>query len=453
VTTAVLKRTTVAPADTITQAYRYALSPTPAQANLLRSHIGGARFAYNALLGLIQGNWEENRAKKLAGAEVTRKDYLGTGHFDLLYLWAKKRDKLAPWWGENGSSTYNTAAQRLSRSFTNWKKGRAQFPTRKKLGNRGSVTFLSGAVKLTDSHHVRVSRVGEVKSYESTRKMYRRLERGTGRILSATVSQVGDNFFISFALEVTRSLPVTRAPEKIIGIDLGISALYTGATLEGERVLDVANPRHFVKTEKKLVHAQRIASRRQGPRQGQSPSKHWRKANTRIQRIHAGVANSRRNLIHETTTRLAKDYDFIVVENLSIKIMLGNHALAKHISDAGWGEFRRQLVYKTSWYGSTLVVVDRFYPSSKTCSSCGAVKAKLTLDERKFHCEECGIHIDRDLNAAINLARRGLAGTSSVTGRGGEARPDHQILDATAHPDEASTEPPQAVDGVGETAA
>jgi len=155
------------------------------------------------------------------------------------------------------------------------------------------------------------------------------------------------------------------------------------------------------------------------------------------------VANARKNLIHETTTMLAKDYDVIVVEDLNIAGMLGNHSLAKHISDAAWGEFTRQLEYKTTWYGSTLVKAGPFYPSSKACSQCGTVKAKLSLDERVFHCEACGLTTDRDLNAAINLARLGLPGTRSGTGRGGEVRPVAST--DPAHPDEASTDTPTLV--------
>ena len=172
---------------TLTQAYRFAIDPTPEQANLLASHIGGSRFAYNALLGLVKDNWDENRSRKEAGEEVPQEDYLGTSHFDLLYLWAAKRDELAPWWKENGSSTYNDAAQRLSRAFTNWKKGTGRFPTFKSRGRSGSVRFTNTAVRLSDAHHVRVARVGEVKTHESMRKLYRHLERGTGRIVAATV--------------------------------------------------------------------------------------------------------------------------------------------------------------------------------------------------------------------------------------------------------------------------
>jgi putative transposase len=410
---------------------------------MLRSHVGGSRFAYNALLGLVKDNWDENRAKKDAGIEVTTEDYVSTSHFGLLYLWADNRDELAPWWKENGSSTYNDAAQRLSKAFTNFHKGRAKFPHFKRKGQGGSVRFLGPAVRLADSHHVRIARVGEVKTYESTRKLFRHLSRGTGKIVAATVSERSGKWQVSFTVEVTRALPATRDPERIIGVDVGITALYTGASPQGEQVLEVANPRHFQRAEKRLASAQRIASRRQGPRPGAAPSKRWQKANARMQNIHAGVRHARSNLIHETTTMLAKNYDVIVIEHLNVAGMVKNHSLAKHISDAAWAEFARQLEYKTKWYGSTLVRVNRFYPSSKTCSHCGTVKATLSLGDRTYHCGTCGLVLGRDHNAAVNLARQGLSGTSSGTGRGGEVRPG--CLGSLAHPDEASTETPLAV--------
>jgi putative transposase len=412
---------------------------------MLRSHVGASRFAYNTLLGLIKDNWEENNAKKEAGIEVTQKDWVDTRHFGLLYLWAEHRDELAPWWSENGSSAYNDAAQRLSKSFTNFRKGRAEFPHFKRKGQGGSVRFMGSAVRLANSHHVRLSRIGEIKTYESTRKLYRHLERGTAKIVAATVTERCGKWYVSFTVEVNRQVPDTRAPEKIIGIDVGITTLYTGATPEGEQVLAVSNPRHYVSAQKQLAHAQRVASRRQGPRAGVAPSKRWKKANGRVQKVHARVANARKNLIHETTSMLAKNYDVIVIEDLNVAGMVRNHSLAKHIEDAAWGEFARQLEYKTKWYEPTLVRVNQFYPSSKTCSQCWTVKATLSLCDRMYHCEACGLTLDRDLNAAINLARQGLAGTNSGTGREGEVSPAQQKLAATAHPGEASTETPPEV--------
>ncbi len=434
---------------TLTQAYRFAIDPSPEQANLLASHIGGSRFCYNALLGLVKANWDENRARKEAGEDVANEDYLGTSHFDLLYLWAKHRNELAPWWGENGSSTYNDAAQRLSRAFANWKKGTGRFPTFKSRGRSGSVRFMNTAVRLSDAHHARFARIGEVKTYESMRKLHRHLERGTGRIVAATLSQTSGRWWISFTVEVQRAIPTTRPPERVIGVDVGITTLYTGATPSGEHVLSVVNPRNYQKSKMRLARAQRVASRRQGPRKGVAPSNRWQKANVRVQKIHHQIADSRRNLIHETTTHLAKHYDRIVIEDLNVKGMVKNHSLAKHVADASWGEFRRQLVYKTAWYGSELVLADRFYPSSKTCAGCGTVKAKLPLTLRTYACEHCGHVLDRDLNAATNLARwtsqSTAAGTHSVAGRGGAVRPSRQNIDESAHPVEASTEAPTLV--------
>jgi putative transposase len=181
---------------------------------------------------------------------------------------------------------------------------------------------------------VRIARIGEVKTYESTRKLYRHFSRGTGKIVAATVSERAGKWQITFTVELTRQVPVTRAPERIIGVDVGVTTLYTGATPDGEHVLDVANPRHFVTAEKRLAHAQRIASRRQGPRPGVTPSERWKKANGRVQKIHTATRNARKNLIHETTTRLAKNYDVIAIEDLNVAGMVKNHSLAKHISDA-----------------------------------------------------------------------------------------------------------------------
>ncbi len=191
-TTPVLESTSLA-TQSITQAYSYTLDPTPEQANFLRSHIGGSRFCYNALLELVTTNWNENRKRKEAGEEVPKEDYLGTSHFDLLYLWAATRDELAPWWAENGASTYDDVAQRLSSAFANWRKGTVEFPVMKKRRQRGSVRFTNAAVRLTDSHHVRVSRIGALETYESTRKLYRHLERGTGRVMAATITERGQS--------------------------------------------------------------------------------------------------------------------------------------------------------------------------------------------------------------------------------------------------------------------
>jgi putative transposase len=426
------------------QGFSYLLDPMPEQRQLLSSHTGAARFCHNFLLGLIMENWKQNREKKEAGEVVDQKDYLGTRHLDLQKLWYEHRADAAPWFAENASSTYNYAQVRLAQAFSNFHAGRSRVPRFKSKGKCESFTVAGGSTRLVDSHHVRLSRIGDVKTFESMRKLHRHLERGGARIMSATVSERRGKFYLSFTVEMSRMIPAPRPPERVIGIDRGISTLYTGATPDGEQVLDVANPRNYQRHQVTLARSQRVASRRQGPRKGVAPSNRWKKANARTQKVHAEIANARKNLICETTTMLTKNYDRIVVEDLNVKGMLKNHSLAKHISDAAWGEFVRQLEYKAPWYGSTVAKADRFFPSSRTCSSCGAVKAKLPLEIRTYHCEVCGFALDRDLNAATNLARwtstSTSAGTRSVAGRRGEVRPRRQKIVHRAHPDEASTE-------------
>jgi putative transposase len=412
------------------QSFKYRIDPTPAQQQLLWSAIGGSRFAYNHLLGLVKHNWAQVRAEKQASAdgETYTTEYVSTNHFGLLYLWADVRDAAAPWWAENPAQAYNDAALRLSKSFTNWKKGRAGFPKFKKRRETGSVKFCGTSFGLVDRHHVRLTKVGHVKTYESMRKLARPVEKGTAKVTSVAVSRETGGWFVSFTATVKRPDPQPRKGAKVIGIDAGLITLFTGATPEGEQVLSLENPRNYTKAQARLAKAQRVTSRRQGPRKGVAPSNRWRRANARVQHCHARVANQRRNLLHNTTTRLVKDFDVIVVEDLNVKGMAKNKHLAKHIHDASWSEFVRQLTYKAEWYGATIIKADRFYPSSKTCSDCGEVKAKLSLTERTYCCDTCGVSIGRDVNAAINLARLGEtsttgeqrpAGTRSVAGRRG----------------------------------
>jgi len=438
-------------ASTVNRAYRYKIDPGPAVLPGLHSHIGAKRFVHNTLLGEIKANLDECAARKAAGEELSKNDYLGRSHYDLQKLWYEKRDELAPWYGVNGSSAYNYTLLHLSRAFKNWSDGVARFPTFKKRSQGGSFTIARAAAKLVDSHHLSLSRIGDIKTYESMRKLHRHLERGSGRIISVTVSQKAGQWYVSFAVEVTKQLPTTRAPERVIGIDVGLSTLYTGATPDGTHVLSVANPRNYVKRQGRLARAQRQASRKQGPA-GKPPSNRWKRANKRVQKIHTETKNARLNLIHQITTDLAKHYDLIVVEDLNIAGLARNKRLAKHILDASWAEFIRQLEYKCAWYGARLVKADRYYASSKTCSSCETVKTKLDLATRVYECDHCGLIIDRDVNAAINLARWAgslgdvlqekeptSAGTHSVAGRGGKVRPKQAKSAAKAHPNEAST--------------
>jgi putative transposase len=224
-------------------------------------------------------------------------------------------------------------------------------------------------------------------------------------------------WFVSFQAEAKRDLVRVARPDTAVGIDLGVKTLAVMADSTGE-IRTVANPGHYDQAREQLRRVSRVVSRRQGPdrRTGQKPSKRWEKANAQRNKVHHRVANLREDTLHKLTTAVAAEYGTIVVEDLNVVGMLKNRCLARRIADAGFGEIRRQLDYKTRQrHASRIVVADRWYPSSKTCSGCGAVKAKLPLHVRTYECDACGLVIDRDDNAALNLAA--LAAVA-VTGTG-----------------------------------
>ena len=255
-------------------------------------------------------------------------------------------------------------------------------------------------------------------TYQSTRKLARHVERGTGRIRSATVTRQGGRWFCSFSVEVERHDPAPARPDSVVGVDLGITSLAVLSTGEV-----IANPRHLEVAQRELRRLQRQASRRVGPdkRTRQVPSQRWRTTQARIAKLHTAVANARRDGLHKLSTRLVREHGTIVIEDLNVTGMLKNRRLARHIAGVGMGELRRQIEYKTGWAGTTVHLANRWYPSSKTCSACGVVKATLRLSERTFRCDQCPLVLDRDLNAARNLAQlvdEAADGTSSPSLRG-----------------------------------
>ena len=197
----------------------------------------------------------------------------------------------------------------------------------------------------------------------------------------------------------------------------------------------IENPRHLKKSEQKLKRAQQALSRKM-------PGSNRRaRASAKVARIHAHIANQRQDALHKLTTHLASKYSEISIEDLNAAGMAKNHCLAKSVMDASFGEFRRQLEYKTTRTGARLNIVDRWYPSSKTCSGCGRVKAKLSLSERTYRCDGCGLTIDRDLNAAININVAGSApetinahgGTGSRNDLSGHATQDPLKCEQSGH--------------------
>jgi putative transposase len=264
---------------------------------------------------------------------------------------------------------------------------------------------------------VTLPRLGTISTHESTRKLARRLEAGSARILSATVTRTAQRWFVSFTVEVERDAPVPHArPGSAIGIDLGVTTLLTGVDDAGTTIT-VPGPRPLRAALRKLRRASRAHSRK-------APgSANRRKHAARLARIHARISYVRADALHKATTTLAARYQTVVAEDLNVAGMVRNRKLARAISDQGFGAARRMLRYKTGWHGGQLILADRFYPSSKICSGCGAVKAKLLLHVRVFTCESCGLILDRDVNAARNLLDLAASGAERLTACGGMVRP------------------------------
>jgi putative transposase len=397
----------------VIQAYRFTLDPTPSQQRALRSHAGAARFAWN---------WGLARCIERYTAE--HKWYSGT---DLHKLWnaAKKADPALAWWSENSKCVYQEAFRDLDRAlkdFIKSKKGerkgrRLGFPKVKKRGRCKDSFRLHADPARCSGTTVTLPKLGTIRTHESTRKLARRLEAGTARILSATVSRNAQRWFVSFTVETERSVATARLrPGSVIGVDLGVKTLLTGADDTG-KVFKVTGPKPLRASLRRLRRVSRAHSRKT---QG---SANRRKSAARLARIHARIANIRADALHKTTTGLATRYETIVVEDLNVAGMTRNRRLARAISDQGFGIVRRMLGYKTIWNGGKLILADRFYPSSKTCSGCGTVKAKLPLSERTYRCDTCGLSVDRDVNAAINLRDLAASGAESLNACGGCIRP------------------------------
>lgn len=441
----------------IVQAYKYALDPTSTQARDLARHCGAARVAYNWAVTKIRANWSQRRAEETYGiGEDQRTAWANWSLPALRKAWNQAKSEVAPWWAECSKEAYNTGLAQATMALKNYAESktgarsgrRVGKPRRKRKGKATpSCRFTTGTIRVeADRQHVTLPRVGRIKTHESTRKLARRLDNDTARVLSATVRFEGGRWFCSLQCEVRRGEPIAARPDTHVGVDVGISHLAVlSQPVAGVSDEDgfVVNPRHLAGAQTRL----RRASRRQGPdrRTGQKPSKRWEKANRDRNKVHHRVANLRRDGLHKLTTGLAATAGTVVVEDLNVAGMLRNRRLARSISDAGFGEIRRQLDYKTRWRGGRLHVANRWFPSSKACSACGVVKPKLPLRVRVFHCEHCGLTLDRDVNAACNLAA--LVAAETGTGVAGNLKPqglngrgaDHKTRIVRAGGCEAST--------------
>jgi putative transposase len=398
----------------VIRACLFALDPTDVQVEAFRSHCGAQRFAHNWGLARIRANLGQREAERSYGvADDDLTPAVSWSAYSLRRDWNAAKDQAAPWWAENSKEAYSSGLANLATALTNWResktgkrKGRkVGFPHRKTLRRaRLTCRFTTGSFGLgpdRDRRHIQLPRIGLVRTHESTRKLARRVEAGTATIRSATLSFQRGRWNVSFSVELPDPTPSPRPTRRVVGVDLGIKSLAVLSTGEV-----VPNPHHLDAALTTLRRMQRACARRRGPdkRTKTKPSNRWIKARERVTALHTRVASQRRDGLHKFTTRLVAEHDTIVVENLHVAGMVRNRRLARHLSGLGMGELRRQIEYKAPAVGARILVADRWYPSSKTCSACGVVKAKLRLSERQFVCESCGFKCDRDLNAARSLA-------------------------------------------------
>jgi putative transposase len=265
-------------------------------------------------------------------------------------------------------------------------------PQFKKKGQKDSF-YLEGAIQVKDKQ-IKLPKFGWLKCSELLPNVI---------IKNVVVSRVADEWFVAFKTDVI--VNETIKTNGCVGVDLGIKTL---ATLSDGMVF--SNPKPYKKAKSKLKKAQRIQSRR-FVKAAKNQSSNYKKISLKVAKIHQRVANVRKDNLHKITSYLTRNYQEVVIEDLNISGMVKNHKLASAILDGGFSEFRRQLEYKSKWYGSTITIVDRFYPSSKLCSACGNKKDKLKLSERTYNCESCGLVLDRDLNASLNLKKNAVSYT------------------------------------------
>jgi putative transposase len=347
------------------------IKPNATQRDSLERHFGQNRFLWNYFLDKRKREYQESKQ----GSNYYR---------DAAELTNLKQQPEYNWLYESSIASQQRTLKTLDDAYKRFFKGHARFPRFKSKRGKQSFT-LSGGIKLRDK------RIFFPKFAEGI-KFSRMIPHHT-KINSITVTKTASGLYY-VALSVEATVRPLRKTRKSIGLDLGLKDF--AVLSNGKRI---KNPRHLRLHEKALRRAQQHLSRKEkgtNRREGQR---------IKVARLHERIANARKDFLHQASAHVVKRFDTIAVEDLAVKNLLRNHSLAKHIADAGWGTFLRMLGYKSEWYGKTLVTVNRFYPSSKTCGDCGFINQSLKLDDRKWTCTNCDTQHDRDWNAARNILR------------------------------------------------
>ena len=372
----------------VQKAFKYRFFPTDEQAVQLAKTFGCARYVYNQGLEYRTTAWQQE--KKSVGYNITAAK---------LTEWKKEPEKA--FLSEVSSVVLQQSLRNLDAAFTNFFEKRADYPKFKSKHGQQSVRYAKNAFTYKDGQ------ITLAKQNDPLNISWSRPLPDDAKLVNLTVSKDKSKPYFVSALVETDVKPLEKAKAEV-GIDVGINTL--AATSDGNRL---ENPHPLVRRENRLKKIQRRLSRKV------KGSNNRKKAKLEVAKLHAKIGDTRRDTIQKFTTKIICENQAIFVEGLNVAGMMQNHRLAKHIGDAAFAEIFRELEYKARWHGRTYVELDRFFPSSKLCSSCGHLLNELSLSAREWDCPGCGTHHVRDINAAVNILKAGqyLLNTRSGAGK------------------------------------
>ena len=368
-------------------AYKYRIYPTKEDKILLAKHFGCCRFLYNYFL-------------------TYRKEEYQKGNKVSYYMTQKKLTKMKAkeeysWLNEVASQSLQMAIQQLDDAYKKFFRQQGGYPNYKSKHNSTQSCSFPQNIRIKDNKVY----LPKFTKNGIRAKFHRNIPEGSS-IKQATITKKNNKYYISISFDDNLPIPKPIIAQSSIGLDMGINSL-----IATSKDVKIENPRYTSKYARMLKLASRHLSRKQHSRKkgdNTPKSKRYLKQQAKVAKIHEKIANSRSDYIHKITNEITNQYDVICIEDLNVKGMIKNHKLSKHIADVAWGELRRQLEYKSERKGKILIKVDRWLPSSQTCSSCLSLTGKKPLNVRKFICPICGTIHDRDINAAKIIEYFGL---------------------------------------------
>lgn len=380
------------------KAFRYRIHPTKIQIQLIEKHFGSTRFLYNYFLDYRQK--EYTKGKKV--------NYMTTQ----AKLTELKKQEEYKWLNECGSQSLQMALRELDNSYQRFFKQLGGYPKFKsKKNNHQSFTAPQNIKIVNNRTYLPKFTKDGIKT-----KFHREIPKNA-ILKQATISRVNNQYFISILVEDNIPIPKPIKAKNAVGLDMGTETLITTSDY-----VKYPNLRHTKKYELKLKKLQKDLSRKQHSRKkGDTTPKsnNYLKQLKKVQKLHTKIYNSRKDYLHKISNEIINQYDIICLETLNVKGMIKNRRLAKSISDVAWSEFMRQLEYKATWKGKTIIKIDKWFPSSQICSNCGSNTGKKALHIRKFDCPHCKKkNIDRDINASINIRNYGLGQTDNRNSAG-----------------------------------